>query len=79
MRGEDRQQAQLFSDVSPEHRVPAAHPLRPIRVMVDAALEKLSARFGALYSHTGRPSVPPEKLLRALLLRSSTACAARPC
>jgi transposase len=69
MRGEDRQQAHLFSYVSPERRVPADHPLRPIRMMVDAALEKLSPRFAALYSQTGRPSVPPEKLLRALLLQ----------
>src|SRR5579862_2000428 len=69
MRGADRQQSHLFSYVSPERRVPADHPLRPIRVMVDAALEKLSPGFEALYSHTGRPSVPPEKLLRALLLQ----------
>ncbi len=69
MRGEDRQQAHLFSYVSPERRVPADHPLRPIRVMVDAALTRLSARFEALYSHTGRPSIAPEKLLRALLLQ----------
>ena len=69
MRGTDRQQAHLFSYVSPERRVPADHPLRPIRTMVDAALEQLSPRFEALYSHTGRPSVPPEKLLRALLLQ----------
>jgi len=69
MRGEDRQQAHLFSYVSPERRVPADHPLRPIRVMVDAALTRLSPRFEALYSHTGRPSIAPEKLLRALLLQ----------
>jgi transposase len=69
MRGTDSQQAHLFSYVAPEHRVPADHPLRPIRLMVDAALERLSPRFEALYSHTGRPSVPPEKLLRALLLQ----------
>ena len=49
--------------------MPSEHPLRPIRVMVDAALERLSLSFEALYSHTGRPSVPPEKLLRALLLQ----------
>ena len=55
--------------MAPEHRVPADHPLRPIRLIVDAALERLSSRFEALYSHTGRPSVPPEKLLRALLLQ----------
>ena len=69
MRGEDRQQEHLFSYVSPERRVPPDHPLRPIRVMVDAALERLSPSFEALYSHTGRPSIPPEKLLRALLLQ----------
>ena len=69
MRGTDTQQAHLFSYVSPERRVPADHPLRPIRLMVDAALERLSPRLAALYSHTGRPSVPPEKLLRALLLQ----------
>jgi len=69
MRGTDSQQAHRFSDVSPERRVPADHPLRPIRAMVDAAFARLSPRFEALYSHTGRPSVPPEKLLRALLLQ----------
>ena len=69
MRGTDRQQSHLFSYVSPDGRVPADHPLRPIRVMVDAALERLSPRFTALYAHTGRPSIPPEKLLRALLLQ----------
>jgi transposase len=69
MRGTDRQQAHLFSYVSPERRVPKDHPLRPIRAMVDAAFAELSPRFAALYSHTGRPSVPPEKLLRALLLQ----------
>lgn len=69
MRGEDCQQDHLFSYVSPERRVPPDHPLRPIRVMVDAALERLSPSFEALYSHTGRPSVPPEKLLRTLLLQ----------
>ena len=69
MRGTDSHQAHMFSYVSPERRVPADHPLRPIRVMVDAAFAQLSPRFEALYSHTGRPSVPPEKLLRALLLQ----------
>jgi transposase len=49
--------------------VPADHPLRPIRQMTDAALTRLSGRFETLYSTTGRPSVPPEKLLRALLLQ----------
>ena len=69
MRGTDRQQAHLFSYVSPERRVPADHPLRRIRVLVDAALEQLSAGFAALYAPIGRPSIAPEKLLRALLLQ----------
>ena len=69
MRGQDSQQAQIFSYLSPEHRVPADHPLRPIRKMVDKALNALSARFDELYAATGRPSIPPERLLRALLLQ----------
>lgn len=69
MRGHDVQQAALFSYLAPEQRVPATHPLRPIRQYVDAALVALSSRFEALYAHTGRPSIAPEKLLRALLLQ----------
>jgi transposase len=69
MRGDDLQQPAMFSYVSPEQRVPADHPLRPIRQMVDEVLKSLSHRFDRLYSHTGRPSIPPEKLLRALLLQ----------
>jgi transposase len=69
MRGEDRQQSDMFSYVSPERRVPKDHPLRTIWVLSDAALQKLSGRFAALYSETGRPSIAPEKLLRALLLQ----------
>ena len=69
MRGEDRDTGAMFSYVSPERRVPKDHPLRPIREMVDAALSELSARFATIYSRTGRPSIPPEKLLRALLLQ----------
>ena len=69
MRGDDRQQAAMFSYISPEARVPADHPLRPIRVMVDQVLAELSPRFAALYARTGRPSIAPEKLLRALLLQ----------
>ena len=69
MRGEDRDTGAMFSYVSPERRVPKDHPLRPIREMVDAALSELSARFETIYSRTGRPSIPPEKLLRALLLQ----------
>ena len=69
MRGEDRDTAAMFSYVSPERRVPKDHPLRLIREMVDAALKELSPRFEAIYSRVGRPSIPPEKLLRALLLQ----------
>ena len=69
MRGNDHKNTTLFSYISPEERVPADHPLRPIRSMVDKALKGLSACFAALYSDTGRPSIPPEKLLRALLLQ----------
>ena len=69
MRGDDRQQAAIFSYISPEQRVPADHPLRPIRDMVDEILRGLSPQFEALYARTGRPSIAPEKLLRALLLQ----------
>src|SRR5215212_5479979 len=69
MRGDDPQHDGMFSYVTPEARVRADHPLRPIRKMTDAALQRLSPRFDRLYSTMGRPSVPPEKLLRALLLQ----------
>lgn len=69
MRGTDTQQSSMFSYLSPEERVPANHPLRPIRRMVDDALKALSPSFSRLYSAFGRPSIPPEKLLRALLLQ----------
>src|SRR6266478_10017807 len=69
MRGDDRQQAGMWSYLSPEQRVPADHPLRPIRAMVDTILAELSPQFATLYSPVGRPSIPPEKLLRALLLQ----------
>src|SRR6185295_19551925 len=69
MRGDDLQQTAMFSYISPEQRVPTDHPLRPIRQMVDDVLKNMSRRFAELYSHTGRPSIPPEKLLRALLLQ----------
>jgi transposase len=69
MRGKDTQQSAMFSYVSPEERVAADHPLRPIRRMVDAALKGLSRSFQRMYADWGRPSVAPEKLLRALLLQ----------
>jgi transposase len=70
MRGDDQQAGPLFSYVSLEQRVPADHPLRSMRQMTDAALAQLSSRFERLYASTGRPSIPPEQLLRALLLQS---------
>lgn len=68
MRGLDHDQSFMFSYLSPEDMVPADHPLRPIREMTDVALRDLSRSFAGLYSRLGRSSVPPEKLLRALLL-----------
>lgn len=69
MRGHDTQQAGMFSYLSPEERVPVTHPLRPIRQYVDTALTALSPQLEQLYARTGRPSIAPEKLLRALLLQ----------
>jgi len=69
MRGDDPRHDGMFSYITPEARVRPNHPLRPIRQMTDAALARLSPRFDQLYSTTGRPSIPPEKLLRALLLQ----------
>jgi transposase len=70
MRGSDQQTGYMFSYVSPDARVAADHPLRPIRLMTDDVLARLSPRFDKLYSAIGRPSVPPEQLLRALLLQA---------
>jgi transposase len=70
MRGNDIQTAGLFSYVSCEARVPTNHPLRAIRAIVDEGLDILSSDFEAMYSAIGRPSIPPEKLLRALLLQA---------
>ena len=69
MRGHDEQTHHMFSYLSPEQRVPADHPLRAIRALTDEALHTLSRRFAGLYSQTGRPSIPPEQLLRALVLQ----------
>jgi len=70
MRGKDEQQLDVFSYISSEQRVPHDHPLRPLRVMTDEALRELQPRFNKLYAKTGRPSIAPEKLLRALLLQA---------
>ena len=69
MRGDNEQQAGMYSYIMPEQRVPADHPLRPIRKMTDEIFKRLSPHFEKLYSHTGRPSIAPERLLRALLLQ----------
>jgi transposase len=69
MRGNDQQQNGMFSYLSPEQRVRKDHPLRAIRAMVDEVLKQLSPRFGTMYAKAGRPSIPPEQLLRAQLLQ----------
>ena len=70
MRGDDEICGKLFSYIDLEERVRADHPLRSIRKIANAALAALSGDFAALYSGMGRPSVPPEKLLRAMLLQA---------
>jgi transposase len=69
MRGSDHQQSRMFSYISAERRVPKDHPLRAIRAMVDVALHNMAPQFDAMYAKMGRPSIAPEKLLRALLLQ----------
>src|SRR3954453_13267750 len=70
MRGDERGSEGLFSDLRLEERIAADHPLRAIRMLVNEALAALSGRFDELYSHTGRPSIAPEYLLRATLLQA---------
>jgi len=69
MRGEDIRQDQLFSYVSTDARIPANHPLRKLRTVVNAILSSMDDQFAPLYSDKGRPSIPPEQLFRALLLQ----------
>src|SRR5579859_2982320 len=69
MRGNQKQQEAMFSYVSLEARVPQEHPLRAIRRIVDEILAGMSSRFDSMYAENGRPSIPPERLLRALLLQ----------
>ena len=70
MRGDDQQlQSGMFSYVCLEQRVPQDHPLRAIRKLVDQVLKEMSKEFDGLYAEVGRPSIPPERLLRALLLQ----------
>src|SRR5215831_4839826 len=70
MRGEDQRSERLFSYVALETRIPADHPLRAIRILTDEGLAGLSRDFAKIYSRDGRPSIPPERLLRALLLQA---------
>ena len=69
MREADEQAEHMFGYVSPEQRVPSDHPLRAVRVLTDEAVASLSQRFVSLYATTGRPSIPPEQLLRVLALQ----------
>lgn len=69
MRGDDQPPDAMFSYVSPEQRVPRDHPLRPVRQLVDEILREMSREFDKLYASVGRPSIPPERLLRAQLLQ----------
>ena len=70
MRGQDGRIGSLFSYMDLEQRIRSDHPLRTIRALVDEALSSLNGRFGELYSEIGRPSIPPEQLLRAMLLQA---------
>src|SRR6201996_4773583 len=69
MRGIDHEQGDIFSYISPEQRVRKEHPLRTVRAMTDEILQRMSPLFDAMYAEGGRPSIPPEKLLRAQLLQ----------
>src|SRR5215212_7883263 len=69
MRGSDHPQTAMFSMVSIEDRIPADHPLRAMLALVNPIIAALSPRFQGMYSTVGRPSIPPERLLRALLLQ----------
>src|ERR1017187_4341823 len=68
MRGEDKKQSSMLVLMSPESRVPQTHPLRAIKRLADAALVKLSPVFDAMYAEAGRSAIPPERLLKSMLL-----------
>src|SRR5664279_4920182 len=70
MRGDDQKQAAMFSYLTLAQRIPADHPARQIRALVDRALERMDAELEKLYSDTGRPSIAPERLLLAMLDRT---------
>lgn len=70
MRGENQtQQTELYSYIPIERRIPAKHPLRRIKEIIDSALEDMDKEIDALYSHTGRPSIPPEMILKSIVLQ----------
>ena len=75
MRGEDDRSEAFFSYIPVERRIPADHPVRVIRMLTDAVLTGLSREFDKLYARDGRPSIPPERLLRACCCRRFTRCA----
>jgi transposase len=77
--GTDYQQSGIFSYISAEKRVPKDHPLRAVRAMVDVALRNMGPQFDAMYAKVGRPSIPPEKLLRRCCCRCFIRCAASEC
>jgi transposase len=68
VRGTDTKQALMFTTISPDQRVPAEHPLRRVKALCEAALLELSSVFDGMYSETGRPSIPPERLLKSSVL-----------
>ncbi len=68
MRGEDAKQGTMFSIISPEKRVPPDHPLRLVKTLADTVLASMTKRFDKMYSRVGRPSIPPERLLKAQIL-----------
>ena len=70
MRGKNEKRLDVFRSIGRELRVPQDHPLRSLRAMTDEALQQLKPRFNTLYGSTGRPSIAPERLLRALLLQA---------
>ena len=68
MRGPDDKQGMMFTTVSPEKRVPKDHPLRKIKAVAETILKRLSPTFDTMYSRVGRPSIPPERLLKSMVL-----------
>lgn len=82
MRGDDNKWDFIFSYISPEKRIPVDHPLRPVKAFADDILKEISKTFEKMYSHAGRPSIPPERLLKSMILRlyiqsAPTVCSAR--